>query len=214
MEGRSTAYERLRALQEHLAPNTARRSRELIQKYKDLQETRRGKAVERWLDDWIKITDQMKTLKLPDVDGCRSQEDFIIAVKPLDDAWATMTLADLLAKDEEGRPVPSLRDYVARFRAFHSRVSPRAAGLGTFSASLGMCDGNHEHKRPKCFCGEFHWFMECKYCNPRLRENGWQGDKDILEAMERAKKNPKLRNHILRAEKGQGPSKKRKKRKG
>ncbi|KAI0568644.1 hypothetical protein Alg215_12069, partial [Pyrenophora tritici-repentis] len=211
LEGKSTAYERLKALKEHLSPNTARRSRELVVKYRDLQATRRGRAVEGWLDDWIKITDQMRTLNLPDVNGSRSQEDFLIAVKPLDDAWATMTLTDLLAKDEAGTPVPSLRDYVSKFRTFHSRTSPRAAGIGTFSATLGMADtnGGHKQRKPKCFCGEYHLFIECKYCNPKLREDGWQGDKDIFEAKERAKKHPKLKDYILRAEKGQGPSKKR-----
>ncbi|KAI1682601.1 hypothetical protein KJE20_07333 [Pyrenophora tritici-repentis] len=211
LEGKSTAYERLKALKEHLSPNTARRSRELVVKYRDLQATRRGRAVEGWLDDWIKITDQMRTLNLPDVNGSRSQEDFLIAVKPLDDAWATMTLTDLLAKDEAGTPVPSLRDYVSKFRTFHSRTSPRAAGIGTFSATLGMADtnGGHKQRKPKCFCGEYHLFIECKYCNPKLREDGWQGDKDIFEAKERAKKHPKLKDYILQAEKGQGPSKKR-----
>jgi hypothetical protein len=210
LEGKLTAYERLKALKEHLSPNTARRSRELVVKYRDLQATRRGRAVEGWLDDWIKITDQMRTLKLPDVDGSRSQEDFLIAVKPLDDAWATMSLTDLLSKDEAGTPVPSLRDYVSKFRTFHSRTSPRAAGIGTFSASLGMADGDHKERKPKCFCGEYHLFVDCKYCNPKLRENGWQGDREILEAKEKAKKHPKLRGHILRAEKGQGPSRKEK----
>ncbi|KAI1529664.1 hypothetical protein PtrSN002B_011109 [Pyrenophora tritici-repentis] len=211
LEGKLTAYERLKALKEHLSPNTARRSRELVVKYRDLQATRRGRAVEGWLDDWIKITDQMRTLNLPDVNGSRSQEDFLIAVKPLDNAWATMTLTDLLAKDEAGTPVPSLRDYVSKFRTFHSRTSPRAAGIGTFSATLGMADtnGGHKQRKPKCFCGEYHLFIECKYCNPKLREDGWQGDKDIFEAKERAKKHPKLKDYILRAEKGQGPSKKR-----
>ncbi|KAI1524498.1 hypothetical protein PtrSN001C_011016 [Pyrenophora tritici-repentis] len=122
-----------------------------------------------------------------------------------------MTLTDLLAKDEAGTPVPSLRDYVSKFRTFHSRTSPRAAGIGTFSATLGMADtnGGHKQRKPKCFCGEYHLFIECKYCNPKLREDGWQGDKDIFEAKERAKKHPKLKDYILRAEKGQGPSKKR-----
>ena len=46
LEGKSTAYERLKALKEHLSPNTARRSRELVVKYRDLQATRRGRAVE------------------------------------------------------------------------------------------------------------------------------------------------------------------------
>ncbi|KAG9383972.1 hypothetical protein A1F94_005883 [Pyrenophora tritici-repentis] len=149
---------------------------------------------------WIKITDQMRTLNLPDVNGSRSQEDFLIAVKPLDDAWATMTLTDLLAKDEAGTPVPSLRDYVSKFRTFHSRTSPRAAGIGTFSATLGMADtnGGHKQRKPKCFCGEYHLFIECKYCNPKLREDGWQGDKDIFEAKERAKKHPKLKTTFFK----------------
>jgi hypothetical protein len=121
-----------------------------------------------------------------------------------------MSLTDLLSKDEAGTPVPSLRDYVAKFRTFHSRTSPRAAGIGTFSALLGMADGDHKQRKPKCFCGEYHLFVDCKYCNPKLRENGWQGDREILEAKERAKKHPKLRGHILRAEKGQGPSRKEK----
>jgi hypothetical protein len=109
-----------------------------------------------------------------------------------------MSLTDLLSKDEAGTPVLSLRDYVAKFRTFYSRTSPRAAGIGTFSASLSMAYKDHKQKKPKCFCSEYYLFIDCKYCNPKLRGNGWQGDKETFKAKERAKKHLKLKGYILR----------------
>lgn len=73
------------------------------------------------------MTNQMRMLKLPDVDRSRCQEEFLIAVTPFNKAWATLTLTDILARDETGTLVPSLREYVSKFRTFHGRISPRAA---------------------------------------------------------------------------------------
>jgi hypothetical protein len=42
----------------------------------------------------------MRMLKLS-VDGSRRHEEFLIAVKPLNETWATLTLTDLLSTEEQ-----------------------------------------------------------------------------------------------------------------
>jgi hypothetical protein len=121
-----------------------------------------------------------------------------------------MSLTNLLSKDKVGTLVLSLQDYVAKFRTFYSCTSPRVAGIGIFSALLRIANRDYKQRKLKCFCSKYYLFVNCKYCNPKLQENSWQGDREILEAKEKAKKYLKLRGYILRAEKGQGPLRKEK----
>ncbi|KAF2688977.1 hypothetical protein K458DRAFT_465626 [Lentithecium fluviatile CBS 122367] len=69
---KSTPYERLVTLKQHLAPTDATRRRELIGKYAALQAPARGKKVEEWLRTWVDVTNQCKELKLAETTGTRA----------------------------------------------------------------------------------------------------------------------------------------------
>jgi hypothetical protein len=57
------------ALKQQLAPTAAARSRELVTKYRALQEKPQGCNLEQWLDDWIHVTNQCNEAKLPETTG-------------------------------------------------------------------------------------------------------------------------------------------------
>ncbi|PSN58774.1 hypothetical protein BS50DRAFT_666378 [Corynespora cassiicola Philippines] len=136
LKDRTTAYDRLTTLKQHLCPSDRTRERELQTKYRDLLKSPRGRSIEKWLEEWITITDQCSDLSMAEVAGLRAQEEFLIAVKPIQDSWATNQLDKLYGAHEDDRRLPTVRDLIASFRNFHRRVNPVASSLGTFGASL------------------------------------------------------------------------------
>jgi hypothetical protein len=74
-----TPYDRLVALKKFLCPTDATRRRELADKYNALKIAPRAvKKVEQWLSDWVHITAQDKSTKLPETEGNKPQEDFLM----------------------------------------------------------------------------------------------------------------------------------------
>ena len=118
---------------------TATRTRELIVKYRSLQEGPQSRDLEQWLDDWIHITNQCREADLPETTGYRAQEDFLSAIRTIAPEWAGSSHHDLIMKETAGRTneIQPVADYIAQFRIYHRRIGPTAASLGTF-ASLGV----------------------------------------------------------------------------
>lgn len=56
ISGKDEIYDRLITVKQQLTPTTATRSRELVTKYRALQEKPRRRNLEQWLDDWIHVT--------------------------------------------------------------------------------------------------------------------------------------------------------------
>ncbi|KAI2485015.1 hypothetical protein Ptr902_03955 [Pyrenophora tritici-repentis] len=83
INGKDEIYDRLIALKQQLTPTAAVRSRELVTKYRALQEKPRGRNLEQWLDDWIHITNQCREADLPETTGYRAQDDFLTIVRTI-----------------------------------------------------------------------------------------------------------------------------------
>jgi hypothetical protein len=139
INGKDDIYDRLITLKQQLAPTAAARSRELVTKYRALQEKPRGRNLEQWLDDWIHVTNQCREADLPEATGHRSQDDFLTVIRAIAPEWAGASHQDLILKETTGRTneIQSLADYVAQFRMYHRRIGPSTAPLGTF-ATLGV----------------------------------------------------------------------------
>ena len=43
---------------------------------------------------------------------------------------------------------------------------------------------------PECLCGEFHYYLDCKYINPAKRQPSWKGDIESTKRVIEALKNP------------------------
>ncbi len=173
LKDQTTAYDRLKTLKQHLCPSDKTRERELQTRFRDLSKSPRGRGIDKWLEEWITVTDQCSELNMAEVTGIRAQEEFLIAVKPLQDTWATNQLDKLYTAHEDGKELLSIRDLVAAFRTFHRRVNPVASSLGTFGASLETAqpalpaENDHDssktkRKPPYCLCGDRHLYWKCQ----------------------------------------------------
>ena len=61
----------------------------------------------------------MKEAALPKVAGNRAQEDFIRAIRGLDESWATHQLTELVRKDQDETEFTGISDLVAEYRSYY-----------------------------------------------------------------------------------------------
>lgn len=178
INGKDEIYDRLITIKKHFAPSAATRSRELVVKYRALQERPQSQDLEQWLDDWMHITNQCREAVLPETTGYRAQEDFLAAIRTIAPEWAGSSHHDLIIKETTGRAneIQPLEDYIAQFRIYHRRIGPSAASFGTF-ASLNMTAHDNPPQKeerssklaqmkPKCVCRGMHWYKDCWYLFP------------------------------------------------
>ena len=178
INGKDDPYDRFVALKQQLAPTTAIHTRDLVRRYRALQEKPQGRSIERWLDDWIQITNQGKEAELPEMTGHRAQDDFLTVIRTIAPEWAAACHRDLIRKETMGdsKNIPSLSEYVSEFRIYHRRVGEQLSSLGTY-ATLGITDQSQDGTRnartqqsthrnfqsPLCICGDRHLCKNCWY---------------------------------------------------
>ncbi|PZD26114.1 hypothetical protein A1F97_10938, partial [Pyrenophora tritici-repentis] len=205
INGKDDIYDRLITLKQQLAPTTAARSRELVAKYRALQEKPRGRNLEQWLDEWIHVTNQCREADLPETTGYRAQDDFLTVVRAIAPEWAGSAHQDLILKETTGRinEIQPLVDYIAQFRMYHRRIGPPTASLGTF-ATLGVAEQQIQNQKeeqsscktyqrtPQCVCGGIHWYKDCWYLVPDhpKRPKNFRPNKDMQAKVTEALRNP------------------------
>jgi hypothetical protein len=64
----------------------------------------------------------MREAALPEIAESRAQEDFIRAIRSLDDCWATHQLTELVQKDQEEMEFTGISDLVAGYQSYYWRV--------------------------------------------------------------------------------------------
>ena len=191
-----TAYGQLKKLRKHLCPSTAERELQLIAKYRQLQSRPRNN-IDSWLEEWLQVVRQCKAAGLPDVTSPRVQRDFLLAIKGLDDTWATTQQAMLFRAQLNAQPILDLDDLVAEFTMYWRSTRPVASSLSTF-ATLGICqspdrrsDSREMHddskdRRLECKCGLKHRFKDCWYLGGKSKPQGWTPKPEILERFSKA----------------------------
>jgi hypothetical protein len=210
-----TPYDRLVALKKFLCPTDATRRRELADKYNTLKTApRAAKKVEQWLTHWVYITAQGKSIKLPERDGNRPQEDFLIACKELDQEYATSCLREIFKHEARGTTteISSLETYVAEMTTYLRRTKPHSTGLAVSAAELGITKptetpstgrGHRDGARPipTCVCGKKHWYTDCFIINTRhpQRPRDYQPAADLARKVEEARKDPRINTRIKTA---------------
>jgi hypothetical protein len=210
------ARSRLVKLKKVFAPSDATRDRELLAKYKALQQTQRGKQIEAWLDSWLQVTGLARKARLAEMNGHRAQEDFLIAIQPLAPEYATTLHSQLIIQENSDGLFLPIEDYINNFRTYWRRVRPVQASLGAFGTLTATLQdpnpGNmktqdskrksfvpklNEEGNPKCICDDWHWYSTCPYLIESARPSGWTPKKEVVEKIKAArKKNPKLDKRI------------------
>ena len=125
---RDPQYDRLVRLKKHLAPDASTRRHEITSKYFGLKVA--PTAVSKlgdWFSNWTRITTIGKSMNLPETDGIRPQEDFLVACKALNQEYATTCLRDFYRAENAGTTdsLPSLDDNVTEITVFLRRNKPQ-----------------------------------------------------------------------------------------
>jgi hypothetical protein len=224
-----TARKRLKILKQNLAPTTAARSQELAAKYASLKTAARGKKTEAWLRQWLEVIRECKEVEIQEVSSTRPQEDFCLAIRAIDTEYSISALRDLLKAKREGTKIASIEDYISDFTTYLRRVFPLNSGLGAYGADFDAASsfepppkpesssssnkGSRRKYIPKCLCGKLEYWSDCPYCNPKIRTTSWKPDPAIQRQVNKALKDPELREKVERAiersnnrkSKGKGP---------
>jgi hypothetical protein len=81
-----------------------------------------------------------KAVGLPETDGNRLQEDFLIACKALDQEFATSCLREIFKHEAQATTadISSLKMYVAEITTYLGRTRPQSTGLAVSAAKLGI----------------------------------------------------------------------------
>jgi hypothetical protein len=75
----ATAHARLVKLKAYVAPSDPSRRRELRGKYDALRSPKpRNTSIDKWLDKWIRVTNLIAMLDMPEMKGGQVQEDFLV----------------------------------------------------------------------------------------------------------------------------------------
>lgn len=203
-----TAYDRLVTLKKHLAPDVATRRHELTAQYNALKTAPRAiKKIEQWLADWTRITSMCKSVNLPDTEGIRPQEDFLVACKDLDSEYATTCLRDVYRAENAGTTsqLPTLEDYVSEFTNFLRRNKPHSSGLATNVAELEAANtanttttSSSSRTVPTCICGDKHYYADCFIINDKhpKRPRSYKPSTEKLRKVIEARKDPKTEQRI------------------
>ncbi|KAF2818597.1 hypothetical protein CC86DRAFT_413725 [Ophiobolus disseminans] len=150
--------------------------------------------IDNWLEEWLHVVRMCEAAQLPDVTSPRAQRDFLLAVKGLDNTWATTQQATLFRAQLTAQLIPTLDDLVAEFAMYWRLTRPVASSLGTF-ATLGInqssdrrSDGaetrsadKDKDRRLEFKCGLKHRFKDCWYLGAKGKPQGWTPKPEIQE---------------------------------
>jgi hypothetical protein len=137
-------------------------------------------------NSWRSTVAIARELKLPEVSGNRAQKDFVIAISAIHPELGRSMSYDLLRKEMAKEPLPELQDLIETFQNYTRLLPLRSESLGSFSASLGIAT-------PTCICKLIHWFSECPYLNPVVRDSNWSPDPTMQSQIEeKIRNNPAL----------------------
>jgi len=75
--------ERLKRLEEHVAPSTYAWEQEVLARYDSVRKSAKATQTDEWLRQWESTLSDLKERKLPEVEGIRPTRMFLQAVKPI-----------------------------------------------------------------------------------------------------------------------------------
>lgn len=204
-----TVWELLRALKLRFKPTD--RTRELLvsRRYAKAKRYNKDMKLDEWLDQYEAAFEEATNLGLPDVANDRPQYDFLLAIKPINPAFASSAMQRIDELTETAGEIPAFITYLTRFRnqyrmeeSMGTRYQRAAMAVWSGmneSSDQGNVKGDGDKSRDKearkgikCLCGQSHPIEKCYNCNPRIRPDNWEvrepTKKRINEALQKSKK--------------------------
>jgi len=190
--------ERLKRLQEHVAPSTYAREQEVLARYETVQNSAKATQTEEWLRQWESVLSDLKERKLPEAEGIRPTRVFLQAVEsiqPLFTQHWTNTIestAVMYPNEDLKTKVP---DGFKIAQIFRNQININRDATAAFStATLQGKEAESQGKTDQtqmCFEGYGkHTLDRCFYLRKDLRPEGWTmrigAVKQLLEGLKKS----------------------------
>jgi hypothetical protein len=221
-ENQRTLYGKLSALKARLAPTDRARKVELRAEYNKLLTVERTQDTEKWLQDWVRVVTEARTLGLAQVQDSEPLHDFLNAVEQLDAGFAYTKQNDIEKSELKGEPLPDIFELIDAF-TYHRRLrkTPQAANKShtntAFATTFHGEEQGKESQQPQqkqpwgkrsdspkpfgnCVCGQPHRFGSCNYLIPSIRPSNWKPNPQIENSIkEKLEKNSRLAANVEKA---------------
>jgi hypothetical protein len=186
--------ERLKALEDHVAPSTYAREQDALARYESVRRSAKATKTDEWLRQWESALRDLQERKLPEADGIRPTRAFLQAIEKIQPAFAnhwTFTIeskAVLSPKADLKKEIPDGFQIAQLFRNQLNLSNTTAA----FSAAT--LQGKEAETDQMCFEGYGrHTLDRCFYLRKDLRPDGWTMDNTKVKLMLKGlKKSPNL----------------------
>ena len=108
IENQKTLYGKLSALKMRLAPTDRARKMALRAKYNKLKIVRKTQDIQKWMQEWVRVVTEGKTLNIAEIQDSRPLHDFLTAVEQIDASFAHSRQAIIEEKELAGEPLPDI----------------------------------------------------------------------------------------------------------
>ncbi|KAI1001340.1 hypothetical protein K3495_g6859 [Podosphaera aphanis] len=179
IESKDTIYEMLVALKKRLSPTDEARKMEIVDKYQRLRQYDKRTDVEAWCKDWEFTYADAVVLKLPEVSGNRSQNDFAIVLSAIDEAYSTAQQFWLRQVSIVG-PGTAISSLFEMVEDFWEQLPTKPSIKGVKANK----DSPQKPQKP-CLCGMQHRHRKFFYITPSEHQQGRRGKESIFHDINR-----------------------------
>src|ERR1700709_324320 len=180
----STARDMLLNLKAEFCVSPAVRERQLQAQYSKLRAISSNEAIENWAKKWEDIYAKCKELKLPETQGVRPLFDIVAAIKTRMPGFYNVWYFNIREESKRPEPTTTVRELLSNLKDYlrdnESQNTPRGRNPA-FAPSQNQ--GNQSNQPPPCVCGKQHWYSECVYINPAIRQPGWTPKPEVERAI-------------------------------
>ncbi|RKF54992.1 hypothetical protein GcC1_207039 [Golovinomyces cichoracearum] len=184
----TTVVEILQHLNDRFRPTDQARKQEIIQRWNSIKVVPSDRMISPWLDQWERIYEEAKELKLAQVEEPQPQYDFLFAIRPIDESWVTTNLVTIGLDLQQGKNIPDLLYFIREFRhhqkltsIFSKSANDEFGGSnssGVFTVYKGdtkspsqpstlstIHKGKNQNGEKVPLCGKIHLYEKCFYIN-------------------------------------------------
>src|SRR5436305_10209811 len=171
--------ERLKALEDQVAPSTYAREQDVLARYESVRRSAKATKTDEWLRQWESALRDIKERKLPEAEGIRHTRAFLQAIEKIQPAFAlhwTNTIESKAVMSPTANLAQEIPDGFQIAKIFRNQVN-LSNTKGAFSAATlqGEEAPTDGQKHQRCVDGySKHTPEQCYYLNKDLRPEGWK----------------------------------------
>src|SRR3989440_8926249 len=130
--------ERLKALEDHVAPSTYAREQDVLARYESVRRSAKATKTDEWLRQWESALRDIKERKLPEAEGIRPTRAFLQAIEKIQPAFAlhwSNTIESRAVMSPKADLTKEVPDGFEIAKIFRNQVNLSSSTKGAFSAA-------------------------------------------------------------------------------